>query len=108
MSSGLFGKTVTSANNYVKVWEVPATGIVFAVPSVLAVNTSHSAANVKIYISNSDTPGLGDLVDISELAGDGGKLTLSCHCLSPGEKIVVWSDNSEVVVRVEGTSEAEV
>ena len=108
MSSGLFGKTVTTAGAYVKVMEVPATGIVFAVPSLLAINTGNAIAKIKVFISTSDTPTLGDTVDISDLAPSGGKLTLSCHCMSPGEKIIVWSDSANVVVRAEGTSETEV
>lgn len=105
MANGLLGKSMCVTNDFVTPYMVPAAGISYSVPSIQLLNIGNSAANVKVYITTSVTPGNGDMVDMSTLDANGGNLSLSCRCLSPGEKIMVHSSSNLVVARVEGLEE---
>ena len=108
MANGKLGSIMTTANAIVEPYAVPAVGIRYAVPTAKLVNLGNTDANVKVYFSVSPTPGEVDTVDIATIAANGGTLILSCACMSPGEKFLVWCDTSRVVVRVEGIEEAAV
>ncbi len=104
MANGRLGSSMSAANNFVKVYTVPA-GAAFATVTIDVLNSHADAdAQVKLYLSTSDTPGVGDLVDTAVLSA-GGHLIQSCRLLSAGEKVIVWSDSAAVVVRVEGLEE---
>lgn len=104
MSNGRLGVSMSVANDTVKVYTAPV-GIAFATINIDLLNTDTTAdAQVSLYLSTSDTPGVGDMIDKATLTA-GGHLIQSCRVLSVGEKVIVWSDKATVAIRVEGLEE---
>ena len=103
--SGTLANGLLAANTKVQAHRIPTTGIKYAAVSVMVLNTEAAVANVKIYISATATPAKKDMVDIAKLSANGGKVTVNCNCLSPGDYIVIESDINGLVYRVEGVYE---
>lgn len=103
MSNGRLGTSMSAANNFVTVYTVPA-GATFATVSIDVLNSGDTNIDVKLYISTSTTPGVGDLIDLATLTAH-GHLIQSCRLLSANEKVIVWANSANAVIRVEGLEE---
>jgi hypothetical protein len=104
MSSGLLGKSSTNANNYVTIYTVPNTAQ-FSTVNINCLNIDpNNIANVRIASTlTPSTPGLSDHIEYNaEIPSNGGILERTSFVMSPGESIAVWSDNSNVMIRVYG------
>lgn len=103
MANGLLGTALSSANNNVVAYTVPTTGFQFATLSFTLVNTSSTPAKVKIAIATSSNPTLDQYIEYGAvLAANGGVLERTCIMCSPGEKVILNADNSDVAMRVFG------
>ena len=103
MANGVLGTGLSSANSNVAIYTVPASGVQFATISLTMVNTGTVPAKVKLAISTSLNPSLDQYIEFgAELAANGGVLERTCIMCSPGEKIVVNANTSDVAVRVFG------
>lgn len=102
MAVGLLGKSLLVANTDTVVYTVP-TDALYAAVSVNVLNTNNSIAGFELAISNNSTPGLVDYIELgTQIPADGGMLERTDIKCSPGEKIIVQSSLSDVVVRVSG------
>lgn len=93
------------ANSFVTVYEVPAT-VDYASVSVNIANFGTAKANVKVFISMVDSPPNAAIVEPNaQLDANGGVLLRSYDIIRTGEKLVVYSDVSDVAIRVSGIGE---
>ncbi len=105
MANGRLGVSMSAANNNVTVYTVPVTAA-FATISMHILNIDASeSADVNLYLSTSDSPGVGDLIDKATITA-GGQLMQSCRLASAGEKVILWSDKPNILIRVEGLEES--
>ncbi len=105
MANGLLGKAMSSISTDVLVYTVPAAAN-FATVSVNMTNTGIEDAKVRLALTTASTPGMADYVEYEAIIpASGGSLERSCMVLSPGEKIMVWSDKSTVAIRAYGLEE---
>lgn len=103
MANGLLGKAVSVANQFVQAYQVPATGVEFATVSIHVLNKEASIAQVDIAVGVSATPADVDYVSFKdELVAGGGVVEHNCFIMSPGERVLVRSDNSRTIIRVHG------
>jgi len=104
MASGLLGKSSTNAQNYVTVYTVPNT-VQFSTVNINCLNIDPAnIATVRIAVTlTPSTPGLSDHIEYgAAIPSSGGILERTSLVLSPGESVAVWSDNSNVMIRVYG------
>lgn len=107
MANGLLGKAMAIANNYVKVYEVPSTGVAFSTASYNALNMDTTDVFLKVAITTSETPSPADFVDFNaKIPLNGGIVERSCMVLSPGEKMFFHASSSNVAIRVFGLEKA--
>lgn len=102
MSNGLLGKQMTVASSYVTPYTVPASGVQYATIFICAVNTGGSAANINVAVTSSATPVASEVISYPPLEANGGTFEYPCLIVNPGEKVMVYSDSSNVAVRVHG------
>ena len=103
MANGLLGKAVSVANQFVQAYQVPATGVEFATVSIHVLNKDTAIGRVDIAVGPTDTPGDVDFISFKdELVAEGGVVEHNCFLLSPGERVLVRSDNAQTVIRVHG------
>jgi hypothetical protein len=107
MANGLLGKAMAIANNFVKVYEVPSTGVVFTTASYNALNMDTVDVFLKVAITTSETPSPADFVDFNaKIPQDGGIVERSCMAMSPGEKMFFQASSNNVSIRVHGLEKA--
>jgi hypothetical protein len=107
MANGLLGKAMSVANNFVKVYEVPSTGVAFATASYNALNMDIADVFLKVAISTSETPSPADFIDFNaKIPLNGGIIERTCVAMSPGEKMFFQADSSNVSIRVHGLEKA--
>lgn len=96
----------SSASTYVTVYTVPA-GKQFANVSLNLTNTGASAAAVRVGITTAASPAAVDHVEYGvTLPASGGSLRRTNLVLSASEKLMVWSDSSNVGIRAFGLEQA--
>jgi len=102
MSNGVLGKALSSANNNVIIYTVPA-GADFATASINLTNIGNVDSVVRIAIGTSAVPSPQDYVEYgATIPGNGGILERTCMVLSPNEHIIVFADSSDIAIRVFG------
>jgi hypothetical protein len=102
MAKGLLGKAMSVAGQNVEVYPAPGS-IQFATVNVNIVNTDAAEATVRIAITTSVAPAAADYIDNgSKVPPLGGVLERMCIVLSPGEKVFVYSSNSNCAIQVRG------
>lgn len=104
MANGTLGKSLASANNYVTVYSVPA-GVQFSSVQIECLNTDQTnIASVRIAATlQPSSPGLVDHIEYNaQIPAAGGILERTSVVLGPNESIAVWSNNSNVIIRVSG------
>jgi hypothetical protein len=102
MAIGLLGKQLLVADTATTVYTVP-TDALYAIVSVNVLNTNSSIAEFKLAItSNSSASAVDYIENGTQIPADGGMLERADIMCSPGEKIIVNSSLSDVVVRVSG------
>lgn len=103
MANGTLGKQLTVATSYVTVYTVPATAE-FATVTIYVCNGTVNDAAMRIAISTeATTPLAQDHVEYGAIVpANGGVMDRTCIPLSPGDKVMVWSDRAGVAVRVSG------
>lgn len=108
MSNGLLGKAVSVANDWVVLYTAPAdTVIEFATVNMHILNKDGSIANVDLAITDAATPAEVDYIGFKdELVAQGGAVEYNCFVLSPGEKVMLRSDNAATIGRVHGLEKA--
>lgn len=108
MASGLLGKAVLVANVPTIIYTVPA-NVEFVTLNVNVVNTSVTigdTAKVNVAVSSLNVPNREDYVEYGvALTSNGGVLERTGVICSSGEKIVVTSTISNVVIRIHGIEE---
>lgn len=103
MANGLLGKQLSQAGQFVTVYTVPATGVQFATVNINILNKAGTIANVDVAITDQNTPSDVDFIAFQdELAATGGSVGHTYLPLSPGEKVMVRSNNALTVTRVHG------
>lgn len=109
MSNGLLGKAMAQVGQYVTVYTAPP-DVIFTTASINIVNMDQSAdAKVKIAVTDQAAATAVDHIDFgSTIPQKGGILERTCFLLSPGEKVMVESDNANVAIRVYGLEEVPV
>lgn len=93
-----------------KVYTIPTTPIMkYGVLSVMVLNalTDNTDTRVEIYITSANAPSPQHLIEIASLKPDGGKVTVNCNCMSPGDSFFIKTSKSGLVYRVEGVFEEE-
>lgn len=102
MANGNLGVGMTQAGQYADMYVVPS-NVVFTTASINCCNTGNNDAIVRIAIASSTTPGAADHIDYNSIIpANGGILERTCITCSPGEHILIFSDSSDVAVRVYG------
>lgn len=102
MANGVLGKTLSVAGTEVIAYTAPAT-LDFATISINLVNQAVADAVVKVAVTTSASASPADYIDFnSVLPGNGGGLERTCIVVSPGENVIIESDNSNVAIRVYG------
>lgn len=103
MANGLLGKIVSSTNQFVQAYQVPIAGVEFATVSIHVLNKNASIAHVDIAVGMQATPEDVDFISFKdELVAEGGVVEHNCFLMSPGERVLVRSDNAETIIRVHG------
>lgn len=103
MANGLLGKQVSQTNQFVLLYEVPATGVEFATVTIHVLNMHTDIAQVDVAITNAATPTDADFIGYKdELVAEGGVVEYNCYTVSPGEKIYMRSNNNRTTGRVHG------
>jgi hypothetical protein len=103
MANGLLGKAVSVANQFVQAYQVPAAGVEFATVSIHVLNKDTAIGRVDIAVGPTDTPEDVDFISFKdELVAEGGVVEHNCFLLSPGERVLVRSDNAQTIIRVHG------
>lgn len=108
MSNGLLGKSMSTANGYVTLYTVPPTAQ-YSSLVVNVVNTDPAnTATIRLALTTSpQLPGLLDHIEYgAQIPANGGIYDRTGLILSPGESVAVWSDNSNLAVRVSGLEKA--
>lgn len=109
--SGTLANGLTSGNaSPEKVYTVPTTTTLkYGVLSVMVLNalTDNTDTRVVIYVANTNSPSPQHLIEIASLKPDGGKVTVNCNCVSPGDSFFVKTSKPGLVYRVEGVFEEE-
>ncbi len=108
MSNGLLGKAVSVANDWVVLYTAPAADTIeFATVNIHILNKDAAIANVDLAITALATPGEIDYIGFKdELVAEGGAVEYNCFVLSPGEKVMVRSNNAVTIGRVHGLEKA--
>lgn len=99
-TQGVLGRVKTIANQNQVVYTVPA-GIV-ATATISIVNTGTQNATVRLYAAATDVPTVVDAIEYGAVVTPGGVLERSCMPLGQNEKVIVYSTQPDVVVRVSG------
>ena len=105
MAKGRLAPPVLTANgSWITAYTVPTDGSVeVANVTINLTNLESTPANLKVAVSvSASTPSDAETVDLPELSTKGSTLIRACMLMSPGEKVMVYSDSSRVSVRVEG------
>lgn len=110
--NGLQGKQLTVANQYVEVAVMPdATEVSYGTMSIMAVNLDvNTDATIRVALTtNAGNPAALDHIEHgAQIPSAGGKYREECILVSPGERVLVWSDVSGVPIRVAAVFEAAV
>ncbi len=109
-SGTLANGLTTGTSSPDKVYTLPmATTLKYGVLSVMVLNvlTDNTDTRVEIYIGNGNTPAVQNMIEIASLKPDGGKVTVNCNCMSPGDSFFVKTSKPGLVFRVEGVFEEE-
>ncbi len=108
MSNGLLGKAVSVANDWVVLYTAPdATAVEFATVNIHILNKDGAVANVDLAIATAASPGEVDFIGYKdELIAEGGAVEYNCFILSPGEKVMMRSNNATTIGRVHGLEKA--
>lgn len=107
MAAGLLGKQLTNAGSYTTVYTVPASGVQFATVFINAVNTGTADAKINVGVTTASTPGAGEFLDYQiPLTASGAPYEYPCLVMGPGEKVMVYSNQSTVAVRVHGIEQS--
>lgn len=102
MANGILGKAMSQANSNVTVYTVPGNAQ-FATVNINLCNQAGASATAKIAITTSASPAAADYIDNgSIIPASGGILERTCLVLSPGEKVIVETNNSNTSIRVHG------
>lgn len=101
--NGTLGKAMSTANQYVTVYTVPASAE-YAAININAVNTGTTAAKLRVAITTqATTPAPEDHIEYgAALPANGGVYVCSCITVSAGDKIMIHSDSALVALRVSG------
>ena len=109
--SGTLTNGMTSGNSTPdKVYTLPTVATLkYGVLSVMVLNvlTDNTDTRVEIYVANGTSPAVKDMIEIASLKPNGGKVTVNCNCMSPGNSFFVKSSKPGLVFRVEGVFEEE-
>lgn len=106
MANGFLGKGTTTANTNAKIYTVPS-NVQFSTVNIGVVNRGSVPATLRVAISTVDNPTASDYIEYGLiLEENGGGYERSCLLMSPGERVLVWSDSSDVSVRVHGLEQA--
>jgi hypothetical protein len=109
-NNGKLGKALSQANQWVTLYTVPATGVVFATVNISVVNKDGSIANSDIVITNASNPANilpEDYIGYQdELLAGGGSVEYLCQLMSPGESVMVRVSNAVSAIRVSGLEKA--
>lgn len=103
MASGKFNKLLLSANAEVT-GHTASVGKVTTV-SVFFCNLNATAVKVRLAIADLGTPTPGEWIEYDATIEPNDVLERTGIVLSPGEKVVVRSDTSDVSVRIHGFEE---
>jgi hypothetical protein len=105
--NGMLGKAMSVANTSIKLYEVPATQVMFSTVTLNALNRGGSDATIRVAIGTGNAPDPADYIeDGGKIPANGGVFSRSCNLLSPGEKYFVEVDSSNVALRLEGLEKA--
>lgn len=103
MANGRLGVGVSVAGSDVQIYQVPASGVLFATVSINIVNKGVASGKVRVALSLNATPDLADYIEFdTEIAENGGILERACKLLSPGERVIIHADTNDFSIRVEG------
>lgn len=103
--NGVLGKVVTTANQFVPVYTVPATAD-FATVSIYGCNKGTVDSKIRIAITTQGTPGPADFIEYDPvLAANGGTIERTCMIVDVNETVMVYADSANVVFRVAGLEE---
>lgn len=102
MANGILGKSLTTANQYVKLYTVPS-NVQYSVVNLYAINTSDVEATVTFTIGLSSDPAPVDVVTYTvKIPAKGGEFERTCLVVSANEIVQVKTDSSAVVASVRG------
>lgn len=103
MANGRLGVGVSVAGSNVQIYQVPASGVLFSTISINIVNKGTVSGKARVALALNSTPDLADYIEFdTDIAENGGVLERSCKLLSPGERVIVYSDSNDLSIRVEG------
>lgn len=111
LPSGTLANGLTTGNSTPdKVYTVPTSATLkHAVLSIMVLNdlTDNTDTRVEIYIGSGASASRENKTEIASLKPDGGKVTVNCNCMSPGDSFFVKTSKPGLVFRVEGVFEEE-
>ena len=97
---------LTVANTDTKVYTVPA-AVLFADLDISLLNTNAADATVNVAIAAADVPISAEYIEKGvQVPASGGVLERTALRCSPGERVVVRSSVTGLVVRISGTERA--
>lgn len=103
--SGKLGSASVSAASHTTVYQVPALGVSFATVNINLVNTGASAISTRLALGATANPSAADYIEYNFILQPGEVLERTGQVLSPGERVIVFSDLAGAVVRVHGIEE---
>lgn len=104
MSNGLLGKAISSTNNWVTLYTAPSSAVIdFTTVNIHIVNKDVDIASVDLAITTNGSPSDVDFIGFKdELNAEGGAVEYNCFIVSPGEKIMMRSNNNLTIGRAHG------
>jgi hypothetical protein len=106
MAAGKLGSAALEPNVYTTVYTAPAEGINSVAANINVVNRDAVAtAKVRLALGVNSTPLPADFLEYDAQVPTGGILERSALVLSPGEKVIAYTDGANITVRVHGYEE---
>lgn len=106
MQAGNLGTATLAPNTYTTLYTAPAEGINSVAININAVNRDAvTTAKVRLALGTNATPLASEFFEYDAQVPAGGILERSAIVLSPGEKVIAYTDGNNITVRVHGYEE---
>lgn len=108
LKNGNLGQGVSQANQWVKCYQVTseANGCLTSTVGFSFLNNNSSNANIKLARSQNDQPQASEIIEIETLKPEFRYVNDVTHVMSPGEKLLLFSDVGGVNYLIQGNEDS--